>query len=452
MSLQRRLLLPLVAAFVVTLAYFYGIWLPELQTREIERHRDEASRHIDSVAEGLTPLLMSSRLDVIYENLDALRAKNGDWIEIRLNGADGTPLYPLGGGSAASRPEQRSLEVVRQVGGDGRVYGTLTVVVDQEPMLAYQRRHSLSLGIVFLAMSALLVAVTVLVVRSAVLRPVRDLVRASEALARRDFDVPLPPATRDEIGALVSAFAAMRESRRIAEDSMARSNRELEQFAYAVSHDLRQPLRMVASYVSLLERRYKGALDAEADEFIHYAMDGARRMDRMIVDLLEYSRVGRKARDRDEVVVAEVVDESLRMLSPRIEDVAAVVETGDGLRGLPPVPAYRDELLRLFLNVLDNGLKYVARGVTPKVEVDGRLDGDEVVVTVSDNGIGIDPKFFTRIFEVFQRLHSREVYDGSGVGLATCKKIVDHHGGRIWVESDVDSGSTFFIALPRRPA
>jgi light-regulated signal transduction histidine kinase (bacteriophytochrome) len=222
-----------------------------------------------------------------------------------------------------------------------------------------------------------------------------------------------------------------------------RSNEELGQFAYIASHDLQEPLRMVASYTQLLSRRYKGKLDSDADEFIAFAVDGASRMQRLIQDLLAYSRVGTKGRDLVEISSEEALEQALINLRGAIEDKGAMV-THDPL---PNVVADDMQLVQLFQNLIGNAIKYQSSGI-PKVHISvARNGGKKWIFSVKDNGLGIDPQYFEKIFGMFQRLHKREEFAGTGIGLAICKKIVERHGGTISVESEPGHGSTFRFAL-----
>jgi PAS domain S-box-containing protein len=222
-----------------------------------------------------------------------------------------------------------------------------------------------------------------------------------------------------------------------------RSNEELGQFAYIASHDLQEPLRMVASYTQLLSRRYKGKLDSDADEFIAFAVDGAGRMQRLIQDLLTFSRVGTKGKDLLATSSEEALQQALINLRGAIEQSGAQV-THDPL---PNVIADETQLIQLFQNLIGNGIKYQKNG-TPKVHVcAARNGGDKYTFSVQDNGLGIDSQYFERIFGMFQRLHKREEFAGTGIGLAICKKIVERHGGKISVESKVGQGSTFRFTL-----
>jgi len=228
-------------------------------------------------------------------------------------------------------------------------------------------------------------------------------------------------------------------------EELARSNQELEQFAYVASHDLQEPLRMVSSYTELLGRRYKGKLDADADEFIAYAVEGATRMQTLIGDLLAYSRLGRGEWSVGPVDCSSVLARALANLGVAIEESHAVV-TSDPL---PTVPANEAELTQLLQNLISNAIKF--RGERPPaVQVSARRSGAEWVFAVRDNGIGIAPEHRERIFVIFQRLNPRDRYSGTGIGLAICKKIVDRHRGRIWVESEPGGGSTFLFSIPEK--
>jgi len=221
------------------------------------------------------------------------------------------------------------------------------------------------------------------------------------------------------------------------------SNAELEQFAYLASHDLQEPLRMVTSYTQLLARRYKGRLDSDADEFIAFAVDGAARMQRLIQDLLTYSRVGAKQVMLLPTKSEDSLSQALQNLRGSIEESGAVV-THDPL---PEVLSHDTQLVQLFQNLVGNAIKYQNPGI-PLVHVSAVPSGQKMwLFSVQDNGLGIEPQYFERIFGMFQRLHKREAFDGTGVGLAICKKIVERHGGSISVKSEPGFGSIFRFTL-----
>jgi len=222
-----------------------------------------------------------------------------------------------------------------------------------------------------------------------------------------------------------------------------RSNQELEHFAYVASHDLQEPLRMVSSYTQLLAQHYEGQLDEKARKYIHYAVDGAVRMQTLINDLLTYSRVGRHGKPLQPTDAHAVLGEAIRNLATAIAETQAIISNDD----LPKVQADTSQLVQLFQNLLANALKFQG-GSRPRIHVSARADGDRWRFAVRDNGIGIEAQYAERVFILFQRLHTREEYSGTGIGLAVCKRIVERHGGKIWFESEPGKGTTFFFTLP----
>jgi signal transduction histidine kinase len=246
-----------------------------------------------------------------------------------------------------------------------------------------------------------------------------------------------------QLGQVVERSRAQQEIARNAED-LARSNAELEQFAYVASHDLQEPLRMVASFTQLLARRYQGKIDAEADEYIRFAVDGAQRMQTLILDLLSYARLSTKGQAPQPIDAASICGAALAQLRQSIKDRNAVVTVDP----LPTVLGYGTQLTQLFQNLISNALKYCNRQ-QPEVHVSATAAADHWVFSVRDNGIGIEPQYFERIFQMFKRLHTREQYSGTGIGLALCKKIVARHRGQIWVESQPGLGSNFHFTIPR---
>jgi PAS domain S-box-containing protein len=225
-----------------------------------------------------------------------------------------------------------------------------------------------------------------------------------------------------------------------------RSNEDLEQFAYVVSHDLREPARMVKSYLELLEDRYQSQLDEKADKYIDHAVDGAERMQEMIKALLELSRIETEGKEPAPTDVEAVLERTLNVLGRAIEETQADV-THDPL---PTVMADEAQLGQVFQNLIANAIKFRREDVPPRVHVSAEREGDEWVFSVADNGIGIDPEQADRLFQIFQRLHTREEYEGLGIGLALCRRVVERHGGHIWVESEPGEGTNFFFTIPVR--
>jgi PAS domain S-box-containing protein len=226
-------------------------------------------------------------------------------------------------------------------------------------------------------------------------------------------------------------------------NNLAQSNAELEQFAYTASHDLQEPLRMISSYLQLLEQRYKGRLDKDADDFIRFAVDGANRLQRMINDLLVFSRVHTRGKELAEIDASEALSNALENLKLVIaeNDAQVTFET------LPTVSADATQLTLLFQNLVSNAIRFNT-SATPRIHISATKTDAAYRFCIEDNGIGIDPKDSGRIFTIFQKLHSREQYPGNGIGLAVCRRIVARHGGRIWVESELNKGSRFYFTLP----
>jgi PAS domain S-box-containing protein len=225
---------------------------------------------------------------------------------------------------------------------------------------------------------------------------------------------------------------------------LAESNEELERFAYVTSHDLQEPLRMVTSFLQLLEKRYKDKLDNKANEYINYAVDGAERMKQLILDLLEYSRVNSSKAEVEEVDVNNIIEDLKLTYKTFLSQTKGTIN----FTNLPKVEGNKTQILQLFQNVIGNAIKYRS-SLPPVINISFEEENGFYKFAIADNGIGIDPKFFHKIFIIFQRLHNREEYSGTGIGLAICKKIIDKHGGRIWVESNPGQGTTFYFTLPK---
>lgn len=316
------------------------------------------------------------------------------------------------------------------------------------------------------AFFAMAVLMTVLV-RSAVTRPLAALAASCRRITEGDFAQRIVPQGPKDIRAIAADVEDMRQrvvdeldisrSAQAALDQQAdelrRSNAELEQFAYVASHDLQEPLRKVASFCQLLEKRYSDKLDERGVEYIGFAVDGAKRMQVLINDLLTFSRVGRLNATHTEVDLDAALDVALNNLSTAIGESSAVIQ-----RPEEPFPAIDGDptlLAMVWQNLIGNAVKFRRDGVAPRIVVDCRAGTGELaenwVFTVSDNGIGIGEEFVDKVFVIFQRLHGRDAFGGTGIGLALCKKIVEHHGGSIWIDTTYTSGTRFVFTLPTTP-
>ncbi|MBN2352175.1 MAG: HAMP domain-containing protein [Spirochaetales bacterium] len=336
---------------------------------------------------------------------------------------------------------------------------------------AYAPLDSLTLQAVLYVTAIMLAAVILgIILARSIVKPVRELVRGTAELGRGNLDYRIKVKTRNEIGQLsldfnrmaldLKSVTASRDDldREIAErkraegklrevnEDLQRSNRELEQFAYVASHDLQEPLRMVSSYTQLLAQRFKDALDQDARDFIGFAVDGANRMQRLIQDLLAYSRITTRGKTPEPVAANDALGEALVNLQTAVSESGALVTNDD----LPSVQADYTQLVLLFQNLIGNAVKFRKPDEPPRVHVSATRSPDDPrfwIFRVADNGIGVDAKYFDRIFVIFQRLHAREAYPGTGIGLSVCQRIVIRHGGRIWLESAAGRGTTFFFTL-----
>jgi signal transduction histidine kinase len=312
-------------------------------------------------------------------------------------------------------------------------------------------------GIVSAVALILVVVALGLALRAAAIRPLTRLAGDARQVARGDFDHEVDPSGPREVHTLavdvnrmrqriLRELSAVRSAHNALEaraHDLERSNAELEQFAYVASHDLQEPLRKVASFCQLLQRRYIGQLDARADQYIEFAVDGARRMQALIDDLLTFSRVGRGGRALTVVSCARALSQARVNLTSEIRKSGAVIETTE----LPSVNAEFTLLTSLFQNLISNAIKF--RGEQPPaIKVSAIRRDDEWLFSVADNGIGIEPEFADRIFVIFQRLHDRTQYAGTGIGLSMCRKIVEHFGGWIWLDTEYRDGAKFCFSLP----
>ncbi|GAB2611211.1 histidine kinase [Paractinoplanes abujensis] len=353
---------------------------------------------------------------------------------------------------AAIGAMQDDIQVMRTKSADAAKKSSQTMVAIQIAAAA----------IIILAGSALL-----LLLDRMVSRPVTELAGQVREVADGDYDRPISSAGSPELADLAvdvdgmrrkiaAELAEVREARaqiewvndqlKVQAEELTRSNRDLEQFAYVASHDLQEPLRKVASFCQLLQRRYAGQLDERADQYIAFAVDGAQRMQRLINDLLAFSRIGRLTAGFTDVPLDRVLTEVKSQLEVRAGDDAEI-----SWSELPVVEGEEPLLTTLFVNLIGNSLKFRRPEVPPVIRISAERDGDEWRINVRDNGIGIEREFADKVFVIFQRLHARDAYEGTGIGLAIVKKIVEYHGGRIWLDLDAETGTSIWFTLPVVP-
>ena len=347
----------------------------------------------------------------------------------------------------------------------GRLQREILVVRDQSANeLREAGRTLVAIEIAAAAIIAVAGVALLVLLDRMVTRPVVDLAEQVREVAAGDFDRRIASSGSPELTGLAgdvdgmrrkiaSELSEVREARsqiewvneqlKIQAEELTRSNRDLEQFAYVASHDLQEPLRKVASFCQLLQRRYSGQLDERADQYIAFAVDGAQRMQRLINDLLAFSRIGRITAGFTEVDLNRVLSDVAAQLEGRSGEDADI-----SWSELPTVEGEEPLLTTLFINLIGNSLKFRRPGVPPVIRVSAEQVDEEWRITVRDNGIGIESEFADKVFVIFQRLHARDAYEGTGIGLAIVKKIVEYHGGRIWLDLDVPEGTSINFTLP----
>ncbi|MFD1940178.1 MULTISPECIES: sensor histidine kinase [Nonomuraea] len=404
--------------------------------RQARADEDEAVRRINRLVPG-------PRLDAITKAAAAWRAQYGEPV------IEGTPLTRENAGVNSVRFGEVRAAISAQ-----RTYLENLHATSSARLNDRARSSTFAFGVLAAVLVALLVLIG-FIVRHVVLRPVADLTAQVRAVAHGDFEHPLRIDRPAELAELAGHIDAMRRRilaqwRRSDEqaEELRRSNGELEQFAYVASHDLQEPLRKVASFTQMLEQRYGDQLDDRAKQYIAFAVDGAKRMQLLINDLLDFSRVGRIGGEKVPLDAGLPMADAVANLATQIEETGAEVTCGP----LPEVTGNRSQLAQLFQNLVGNAVKF--RGDEPPVvRVEARRDAEGMwEFSCADNGIGIEDKYAERIFLIFQRLHTRDRYPGTGIGLALCKKIVEYHGGRIWLDNHEGQGrgTTVRWTLPGR--
>ncbi|MYA60837.1 MAG: GAF domain-containing protein [Chloroflexi bacterium] len=374
----------------------------------------------DRFTEAVTSVIPADRLSIVVVDSDAWQHKARYYAGMDVPLATLDVWRPLGGQVIETVVQSQQPQIVDE--------SNVAAVLEQSPRL----QDGIAAGLrTWMDVPVILEQVVVAVMRF--------MSRTLNAYDARDQELAVLIAAQIA-GAVANAQSI--ESLLATQAELARSNAELEQFAYVASHDLQEPLRMVASYVGLLERRYRGKLDEDADDFIEFAVDGARRMQALLNGLLDLSRVGTRGRELEATESDAALRDALINLEQAIADAGAEVSH----EPLPAVLGDRMQLTQLFQNLVSNAVKFNTSG-RPRVAVTATRAGALWEFAVADNGIGIDPAHFDRIFQVFQRLHTRDVYEGTGIGLSVCRKIVERHGGTIQPESAKGQGTTFRFTL-----
>ncbi|BDY27500.1 sensor histidine kinase [Mycolicibacterium mageritense] len=370
----------------------------------------------------------------------------------------GRPTLVAGGTVERGRAEFDRLRALFETQND-RLDDARNAAVAELDEIRDWRDGILTAMVVAFFVTAILLAAWV---RGAVVHPLQALAAACRRITEGGFDERIVAQGPKDIGAMAVDVEDMRQ-RIVAEldasrsaqaaldeqaDELRRSNAELEQFAYVASHDLQEPLRKVASFCQLLEKRYADKLDERGVEYIGFAVDGAKRMQVLINDLLTFSRVGRLNATHTEVELDTTVESALHNLATSIDESGAEIELPQG--PLPRVEGDPTLLTMVWQNLIGNAVKFRRDSVAPRIVIDCRPDDEGFwLFSVSDNGIGIGDEFVDKVFVIFQRLHGRDAYSGTGIGLALCKKIIEHHGGTIWIDTSYEGGTRFEFTLPR---
>lgn len=399
--------------------------------------------------------VLQRRLDVLQQRIDQWHRDYADpaIAAVRAGGTDASTLRDPVLGKA-------SFDAVRLAGTDLDAAVRVAALRARDNVTGAVRTLVISLVVAAVALIVLLVLIF-RALRVWVTRPLGAVGSDVRRVAGGDLEHVIANTGPPDIEALVSDVELMRlqllgelgvaRSARASIESQAeilrRSNRDLEQFAYVASHDLQEPLRKVASFCQLLERRYGNQLDERGTQYIHFAVDGAKRMQKLINDLLTFSRVGRTTETFVDVDLAEVVQRTETTLSIALENSGGEVVAAE----LPTVPGDPVLLTQLFQNLIGNAVKFHGEQ-PPRVRIEAVERDTEWELSCADNGIGIEPEYADKIFVIFQRLHGRDAYEGTGIGLALCRKIVEFHGGRIWLDGTVRTGTTFRWTLPKQRA
>jgi signal transduction histidine kinase len=483
-SIRRQLIIGVATVHLLLMSVFVYDLTARQRTFLTERAKDRILYQVNALATSSLPYIIVDDVAGLTEIMDAFSGDrsvryafvtdpNGKVLGHSDRGKSGQHLEDSRSLAVLKGPAQAQLlfaspltvQAAAPIMVRGKTLGWAWLGVDRsgdQQYLDYVTRA----GLLYTLSAVLIGTIFAIALGNTITRPLRSLLLGAKRLSQDRLDVPVPVIAKNEVGVVARAFnAAMErlarqrtdlqneiaerqraeEALRRANASLARSNRDLEQFAYAASHDLQEPLRTIKNFTSLLGRRYRDRLDVEANEFIGYIVDGATRMETLIRDLLAYSRAAGSDSVVDLVDSGAALQSALRNLHGAIESSGAKIACGE----LPQITANSAEMIRLFQNLVGNAIKYRSERA-PEVHVEAAKSGTEWTFEVRDNGMGIPAPDRERIFGLFYRLHGKEL-PGSGIGLATCTKLVEHHGGRIWVESEVGVGSRFKFTIPDAP-
>ncbi|MFT5469474.1 MAG: signal transduction histidine kinase [Verrucomicrobiales bacterium] len=348
----------------------------------------------------------------------------------------------------SAEPSQSSEEAVRAVREVDLLLSEMAasqqlLMTREQQRVASLENFAIGISIVMIVGLALLAMYEARRRSTSLMRPIEALMAATRKFAEGELHEDIPVVSHDQLGELTESFNSMRATIEEKEEAILRSNEELQRFAYIASHDLQAPLRAVSGFVQLLQRTHADRLDERGVDWINRTVQATSRMQSLIDNLLSFSRVDSQAKPFAKIEIKKAVDDALQMLQNPIAESGAEIEVGQ----LPELQADRSQLAQLFQNLISNGLKYQSEGVKPRVEISAEDKGKVWEFVVRDNGIGIAEEHRERIFEVFRRLHSTSQYAGTGIGLAVCRRVVERHRGRIWVESNVDGGSDFRFTI-----
>ncbi|MFC4065715.1 sensor histidine kinase [Actinoplanes subglobosus] len=430
--------------------YDNGVAAEQERVAEIRRLLEPGDREIRASLEQVERLAAKWRAEVAVPLIETVRTQGAEAAQQRIEATDTRDFDQLRG--AVDKLQADILTMRERTAAAARSSSSNLVAVE------------IAAAIVILVTGVLLLVL----LDRLVSRPILDLAGQVRKVAAGDYErhiesdygSPDLVALAEDVDRMRQQIASELSEVRLARqqvewinqqlqsqaEELTRSNRDLEQFAYVASHDLQEPLRKVASFCQLLQRRYSGQLDDRADQYIAFAVDGAQRMQRLINDLLAFSRIGRLTSGFTEVDLNRVLDDVKSQLEGRAGEDAEITWSG-----LPIVEGEEPLLTTLFVNLVGNSLKFRTPDVPPVITISASLDDKEWRINVRDNGIGIEAEFADKVFVIFQRLHARDAYEGTGIGLAIVKKIVEYHGGRIWLDVDVSPGASIWFTLPVMP-